>query len=63
LIVNKRKEKTKHQWLAPVILTPSKAEIGRITDPGQAGKKSARPHLNQYLGIMVYTHHPSYTEG
>jgi hypothetical protein len=49
----------------PVILAAWKAEIGKITAPGQPrhqhsqDKKVSETHLNQQVGTMAHTCHPS----
>jgi hypothetical protein len=50
------------QLLTPVPLTTWKAEIRRISVPGQPRQKTfARPHLNgKKLGLVAQTCHPSY---
>jgi hypothetical protein len=43
--------------VAHTILATREAEIGRIAVQGQIRQLVARPHLNQYLGIVALVYH------
>jgi hypothetical protein len=45
----------------PIILVTWEAEIERIAIRNQPPQKVHKPHLNQWLGKVAYTCHPSYT--
>jgi hypothetical protein len=54
--------KTRYWWFTPVILATQEAKIGRITIPGQHGKKFSRPYINRKkLGVVVHYSHTSYS--
>jgi hypothetical protein len=50
-------------WLMPVLLAAWEVETQRVVVGSQLGKKLARPHLNQLVGLLVHACHPSYAGG
>jgi hypothetical protein len=44
----------------PIILATEEAEIRGSQFQASLGKKLARPHLNQWLGVLMYAYHLSY---
>jgi hypothetical protein len=51
-ILFKKNKISQAQWLKPVILA---------TQEASPGKKFTRPHLNQWLGVVVHARHPGYS--
>jgi hypothetical protein len=47
-------------WLTPVIPAAWEAEVRKINVLGHPEQKPTRPHLNQWLSIVVCACHPRY---